>query len=545
MSIYSNPRSIVHTKLLVLIGVVLTPAMTVPASGICFDTTLLASYEPSEEPNLIVWSPDHGVTVTWPVKGDVNGVPSATEGNYVLKIDFADETDLKIQVRHDWTGFTFDLAGADFIHADIYIATESAMPEIMGLWDNDWPDPFKWISADCPPIRTNEWRTISFGVSALTDVDLDHIEALVFEQLKGLSGTIYVDNLRIGIGAEEINCTRKIVFSEYTWTVLQCDWKCGAGPNYFTDKPEDVWIDPNGYLHLSIVERDYNWYCSEVVANESLGYGTYVFTVQGRPELQDPNIVLGLFVYDLPDYSYVPEKHREIDVEVSRWDNSSNPNNCQYVVQPWSTPGNMYRFYIDEHRTTTYVFTWDADEVCFQSYYGDFSFCPLPEDIIESWCYTGDDIPEPGCENPRINFYLTWGAPPQNGQDAEVVIKSFRYFANIEADIDIDPDTLNLASRGKWITCYIRLPDGYNVADINPDTVQLEGHIEAVRVRFNEEEQFAMAKFDRSELQSILEPGEVELTVTGQLTNGTIFKGTDSIKVIDRTRRGWRGRRKR
>ena len=33
--------------------------------------------------------------------------------------------------------------------------------------------------------------------------------------------------------------------------------------------------------------------------------------------------------------------------------------------------------------------------------------------------------------------------------------------------IDIDPDTLKLDSTGKWITCYIELPDEYDVEDIN------------------------------------------------------------------------------
>ncbi|MBA7654412.1 hypothetical protein ES703_62290 [subsurface metagenome] len=42
-----------------------------------------------------------------------------------------------------------------------------------------------------------------------------------------------------------------------------------------------------------------------------------------------------------------------------------------------------------------------------------------------------------------------------------------------------------------------------------------------------------MAKFSRSEVQDIVEPGEVELTVTGRLTDGTKFEGSDTIIVID------------
>ena len=44
----------------------------------------------------------------------------------------------------------------------------------------------------------------------------------------------------------------------------------------------------------------------------------------------------------------------------------------------------------------------------------------------------------------------------------------------IEAIVDVDPNTLNLNSEGNWITCYIELPAGYEVNDIDGHTVTLE-----------------------------------------------------------------------
>jgi len=35
----------------------------------------------------------------------------------------------------------------------------------------------------------------------------------------------------------------------------------------------------------------------------------------------------------------------------------------------------------------------------------------------------------------------------------------------LSATVDLDPDTLNLESKGKWITCYIELPEGYDTGD--------------------------------------------------------------------------------
>jgi len=110
----------------------------------------------------------------------------------------------------------------------------------------------------------------------------------------------------------------------------------------------------------------------------------------------------------------------------------------------------------------------------------------------------------------------------------------------IHAAIDIDPNTLNLASGGKWITCYIWLPGEYDVADIDPNSVRLENEPNAIEVEwiwFEEEDQVAMARFSRSKVQEMVEPGDVELTVSGELVDGTRFEGIDTIKVINKGRK--------
>jgi hypothetical protein len=105
---------------------------------------------------------------------------------------------------------------------------------------------------------------------------------------------------------------------------------------------------------------------------------------------------------------------------------------------------------------------------------------------------------------------------------------------SIEAAIDIDLDTLDLRSERRWVTCYIWLPEGYNVADIDPYTIFLQDQIEASWMWFDEEQQVAMAKFGHSELQHILEPGQMQLAVSGILTDRTRFKGTDTITIVGR-----------
>lgn len=110
----------------------------------------------------------------------------------------------------------------------------------------------------------------------------------------------------------------------------------------------------------------------------------------------------------------------------------------------------------------------------------------------------------------------------------------------VEATIDIDPDTLNINSKGNWITCYIELPD-YDVEDIDVSTVMLEDTILAeaspTEVGDNDDDGVPdlMVKFDRLDVCEILDPeDEVEITVTGELTDGRKFIGSDTIRVIDK-----------
>jgi hypothetical protein len=54
-------------------------------------------------------------------------------------------------------------------------------------------------------------------------------------------------------------------------------------------------------------------------------------------------------------------------------------------------------------------------------------------------------------------------------------------------------------------------------------------------------DEFAAAKFSRRAVKEILaeleKPAEVELVVSGELGDGTIFEGTDTVRVIDKGKR--------
>lgn len=231
-------------------------------------------------------------------------------------------------------------------------------------------------------------------------------------------------------------------FAGYEWRVKSSEDLVGPGPNFFSNRKEDVFVDDNGRLHLRIVNRDGQWYATEVINTESLGYGLYTFHLDTQVDQLDPNVVLGLFTWD----DNAPEEnYREIDIEFSRWGQSEDEN-AQYVIQPWEKTTNIHRFNVElDSPTSTHSFFWHPNGVLFQSSHGHHSTASDPADI-QSWFYQGDDIPSPGEENVRINLWLRGGEAPINGQDSEVIITNFSFtpwdsLAALEAPNNVRVDT--------------------------------------------------------------------------------------------------------
>lgn len=202
-----------------------------------------------------------------------------------------------------------------------------------------------------------------------------------------------------------------VQFAGLTWTVKEHSRKIGPGPNFFAASNVSV---EEGQLHLRISRSGKKWTSAEVIADASLGYGTYTWTLAPVPEL-DPNVVLGLFTWnDDPAYA-----HREIDIELARWGNAADPTNAQYVVQPWDAPGHDLRWTLAPNLgSTIHSFTWRPGGV-------DFRSTTASGAMLQEWSYGGADVPVPGGENPRINLWLYRGAAPQDGQPVEIVIEDF------------------------------------------------------------------------------------------------------------------------
>jgi len=108
----------------------------------------------------------------------------------------------------------------------------------------------------------------------------------------------------------------------------------------------------------------------------------------------------------------------------------------------------------------------------------------------------------------------------------------------VTATININPDTLNLKSNGKWVTCYIELPTPNSVSDIVVSTIKMDNVVPAALSPtaigdYNSNGvPDLMVKCDRAAVQGLLSDGEIRLPVTFTLSDGTHCGGWDIVNVI-------------
>lgn len=244
-------------------------------------------------------------------------------------------------------------------------------------------------------------------------------------------------------------------FAGRTWEIKHSTDLMGPGNNYFSDHPNDVWVDEKGYLHLSIEQREkvieganlLFWHSTEVISTDTMGYGTYIWTVEGDLKNIDPQVVVGLFTWD--NNTFLQEANSEVDIEFAKWGEVDLDTTLQYGVQPIAFgPYNEER--VDKPAissdnwigVSTHAFTWTETLITWESYRGD-QFRNGPP--LASWSFDDTNppkrkfengivsnpvvIPAPGnTTNARMNLWLLSGTEgPNLPLREEIVIRNFEY----------------------------------------------------------------------------------------------------------------------
>jgi hypothetical protein len=118
----------------------------------------------------------------------------------------------------------------------------------------------------------------------------------------------------------------------------------------------------------------------------------------------------------------------------------------------------------------------------------------------------------------------------------------------IAAKVFIVPRFINLKSNGKWLLAFIELPKGYKAKNVNLSTIMMNGTVPLEGKAMIIGKRWLLVKFDRSEVISLILSNThsktkfmtVTLTISGKLSDGSMFQGSDKVVAIFPRLRHWK-----
>jgi hypothetical protein len=147
--------------------------------------------------------------------------------------------------------------------------------------------------------------------------------------------------------------------------------------------------------------------------------------------------------------------------------------------------------------------------------------------------------------NPNASGYIIAWEDLRDLGDADFQDFVLAALTPVNVCVRFCPRTLNLKSRGKWITAIVRLPKEYNASDVDISSILINGTVPAdqrhyiICKRWN----LIVLKFNRTAIIELIKEAlngtvckeksvKVLLTLTGNFSDGTPFQGKDKIRVI-------------
>jgi hypothetical protein len=275
-------------------------------------------------------------------------------------------------------------------------------------------------------------------------------------------------------------------------------------------------VDSTGNSHIS--------YSRLVGGNWTLKYATSNGSAWSI-EVVDADGSVGIFsdlaldTQDRPHIGYYDLANR--DLKYAWWDGSAW-NVSAVDSEGWVGAGTSIALdgndrphiaYFESGRQDPKYAFWNGSGWNFEIVDSDSSFVH-----VLSLALDGDDLP-------HMSYF------DRPNMDVKYATKAELPSPSDSLTLDIDPDTLNLKSRGRWITAYLSAENAA-VQDMNVSTILLQDAL--APERWDYQGDVLMLKFDRQALIAILEVGEsMEIKVSGKWMDGTAFEAYDVIRVID------------
>ena len=206
---------------------------------------------------------------------------------------------------------------------------------------------------------------------------------------------------------------RTIEFSGHRWEVR--GWFGSPGTGCWSDSDQSVWVDDEGRLHLKIRKVGGTWCQAEVRALEPSTTGDHTFHVIARLDQLDPDVVLGLFLYD---------HDAELDIEMTGSFGEETQRGWYTIFGPEADLVAQNAFQVELSGSyTSHNIRWYPHRIDFESWHGH---CQAPPCAgwLHRWTYSGPSRPpDEMVLQPRINFWLH--ADGSLDEDQEIIISGF------------------------------------------------------------------------------------------------------------------------
>lgn len=196
----------------------------------------------------------------------------------------------------------------------------------------------------------------------------------------------------------------------------------GPGPNCWLPANAAL-VDSDG-VHLRLTRAASHWYAAEIRTALQVPAGSYSVRLIGRPDLLDPNVVLGVFLYDDAAGEAGDPCPAELDLESSRFGDASAANGhfVTYGSGLCGAADLMDFSYALTGTYTTHQIDWSPGAVTFRLMHGHRCMPELPEYLIAERTYDSSRIPAAAGMRLHLNLWAFAGQAPTDRNEVDVVI---------------------------------------------------------------------------------------------------------------------------
>jgi hypothetical protein len=222
----------------------------------------------------------------------------------------------------------------------------------------------------------------------------------------------------------------------------------GPGPNCWA--PANVELVPGEGIRLRLTRTAGRWYAAEIRTAAPVPHGSYSFQLVGRPDLLDPNVVLGVFLYDDAAGDAGDPCPAELDLESSCFGDASAANGhfVSYGAGLCGAEDLLDFSYGLGGTYTTHQIDWAPGAVSFRLLHGHRCAAESPAHLIAERTYASSLIPAAGGMRLHVNLWAFAGLAPTDQQDVDVTIRNLVTDCGAVAAAPVsEPPALDLAVR--------------------------------------------------------------------------------------------------